>query len=909
MPTRTSWPLIQTVFVLSGAAALGYEIVWGRWLGTVLGASTMAACVVLCCYMGGLAAGAAFFGKLSARTAAPMLAYAAVEIQIAVLALLFPTFAAALLGLPGWMRTGAAVVVLLMPTFLMGGTLPLVIAWTEQAGLPEGRALGRLYGLNTLGAAGGCLVAGFALIPAAGLEATNALAAGANTLVAIVAYAIYRTARGAKATAAPERAAPVAAAPWHAASLLLLAFLSGLVALGLEILWIRELRIVLGSTTYTLTLVIATCILGLGAGGLWAGRVPEHAPVRRPLAEAQLLLLVVLALGFLALPRTPELVGRLRFAGDPWTGSLVSTALLCALLLLPATALQGYLFPLLGRLYMERGPRGRAVGHLYAVNTIGAVLGSLLATVVLIPLAGSAATYALFLALMAVSLLVYARFAGRGLRASFWLPAGLAIALVGLCAARRPGWTPANLGYGIGWTTMDPRTKILFFAEGRASTVLVERFLGGLTMRVDGKPVASTFYQDRANELMLGHLPALLTPRVRRGLVVGLGTAITLDALAQHELERLDAVELEPLVATGARFFAEDNRRVLERPELRLTFDDGFNYLHASDAEYDVITSDPIQPFFRGAATLYSADYFARARQRLARSGVMAAWLPLGNLGRGDFALVVRSFAEVFPYARIYWTGGGPDAVLVGRQIPWEEPAIVAAQYRYAADDLRSVYIDSAEEAAALLVADRDVMLGWAGPGPLTTVDRPRLEFSAPASLYADTIAQNLYELLQMRQTVRETGSLWRAVSIVLGYKAQIQGARDDELARQFFARTVPCGHDWRCALADRSGLLRRLLWRRAIAEGDRALARYADAHALAGGWWYSFTWPAGPGCESADIERGLAAYRAALRLSSPAVASERQRIGRRVAQVLAVLPRRCPQREDFAALAAEAMP
>jgi len=812
--SRVRWLLIQAAFVLSGACALGYEILWGRWLATVLGSSALAIAVVLASYMGGQALGAWGAGQLSSRLMRPLRTYVGVEVGLGLFALLFPSLVSGVLGLPGELRVGLAVALLFVPTVLLGATVPLVLAWSERALLPAGATLARLYGLNTLGAFVGCVAAGFWLIPELGLRATNALAAGGNfTIAAAIGWLAWKL---------PEPAGrPLPAEDGSAASgervplwlLNTLAALSGFATLGLEVVWIRLLRITLSSTTYTFTLVISTFILGIGLGGLVAGRVRENAPVLPRLTLAQLLLCaLVLAVWFL-LPAASarEVLG----TDADFAGALVATIALCATFLLAPTLVMGFLFPMLGRLYMQDGARGERIGQLYAFNTLGAVAGSIGTTVVLIPRIGSSASYLLLLGFMVVAALAYASLAS-GLS---WARAGagaLALAVAGL-ALFHPGWPVSYLGIGGHRSVIGENHEVLFFAEGASSTVLVEESYGHRGLRIDGKSVASTIPPDLANQLLLGHLPALLTDRVDSGLVVGLGTGITLESLGRHELERLDLVELEPRVQEGARYFDAWNGKVLERPELRVIIDDGYNYLHSADAHYDVVTSDPIQPFFRGAATLYSREFFELGRERLTERGVFAHWLPLANLSAEDLRMIARSFIDAFPYARLYWNGAF-GAVLVGRRVPWESPSIDGPGYARAAADLGRVYIDSREELEALLLADRAALAAWAGEGERNRVDLPLLEFSSPRSLFARTIEANLRELLAARDTMDRQGDAWQAIRDLLVLRTTTMMRGDPAATHRALLEALGCSRGRPpCSRVDASGSLRREGWMSAM--------------------------------------------------------------------------------------------
>ena len=529
------------------------------------------------------------------------------------------------------------------------------------------------------------------------------------------------------------------------------------------------------------------------------------------------------------------------------------------------------------------------------VKTVGAVLGSLLTTILFVPTIGSAASYLVCIGMMFLSLAIYVRISHKHLTFRPYIMIGAFCACFLALAVYRPGWTAAYLGR-TAFRTHEPLLNNLYFQEGAISTVLVEEVASGRGMLIDGKPVASTTFIDRLNQILLGHFPALLSNAFRHGMVIGLGTGMTLDSLAQHQFEHVDIVELEKTVFVGAKYFSEYNHHVLERPEVTTIVDDGFNYLHQARSQYDVITSDPIQPFFRSASTLYSSDYFARAQQRLTPDGVMAHWLPLAQMSVEDFKMIVRSFTDVFPHARLYWTGGLFDTVIVGKNRPWT--AMSAEHFEDAKRNLFEMNIESVDEVEALLIADQDILLRWAGDGPRNTIDLPFLEFSASRSLFIESGRENLRQLLMMRAQMPARSDAWRAISILLAYQSNIAPLRDDALSHHLLWNAISCdpSADHACPLIASSGLLRRQLWDLALRQGEQAFLRYRAAVALGKNETGSQPENVTDLFLREQLETSLSAFELARRLTALSRSDETQLFNRQIDLVKQSLPLNSPE-------------
>jgi spermidine synthase len=702
--------LIHGLFFASGASALVYQVVWVRRLALILGASHHAVSIVLAAFMGGLALGGVALGRRAARRAQPLRLYGWLELGIAACAVALPfvlhgvqalyvAIALALEDSAGGAPFAAAARVLLsfavlaVPTFLMGGTLPVLVAALVQRHADLHARLASLYAINTAGAAFGALAAGFLLLPALGVVRTEWLAAAAN--VAIAAVAIAR-ARGLERVE-PEAAEPVPAARAVAApagdereATLRLVFagtaLCGFGSLAFEVMWTRAISIVIGSSVYSFTVMLVAFLTGIAAGSALHAALPRRLSLGTHFA----LLLAGIAISTLAvslaIPQLPALAAQLKPVAlgaqfDPWT----ALGLCFAVMLVPCV-LHGMAFPLAGEARARLEARtARSVGELVGLNTAGSIAGSLAAGFVLIPyvglqssLLGISALYAVGAVMVAASALAAA---GVWRRVALATGVALTLAWLALATLAADPWDARRLGAFKNNESADlrrareadtdlPDVTMLYYREGRGSTVSVVEDLAGVRrLQIDGKPVASDASSDLRHELLLGHLPVLAHPAPRTALVVGLGAGITLGGVAAHPgLDAIDIVEIEPAVVEASRLFSHLHGDPLRDARVRLLLQDGRNHLLTTRRRYDVITSDPIHPWARGSAYLYTTEYYQLARERLAPGGVMCQWLPLYQLGDKDLRAAVGSFVDVFPEATLWSTPA--DAVLIGTTGP-----------------------------------------------------------------------------------------------------------------------------------------------------------------------------------------------------------------------------------------------
>jgi spermidine synthase len=767
---RSARPWAAGLFLLSGATALVYEVLWSRWLTLVLGHSAAAVGMVLAAFMAGLALGAALAGR-GAEGLSPRLSlalYGTLEVGIALFALASPGLIFALRdlvagqGAPLPVKGPLMALVLVPPTAMMGATLPLVCrALAGQEDL--GAAFPLLYGLNTLGATLGAFLAGFLALPWLGQTATLAWTAATNGAVGALALALARRQPGPHpATAAPgpgprspgprpTRAAPGPDArepdtcpepgPFPLAAALACAALAGAAAMAYEVAFTRVLTMILGSSVYGFSMVLTLFLVGIGLGSLLARRARPH---RRDFAFgwAQVAMAAAALGALLYIPLVPGLfVAWFPQADGSFPRVLaLQFCLATPVLLLPALC-TGLALPLLQQV---AAPALGRLGLLYAANTLGCIAGSTGAGLVLLGRVGAEGTLAAGIACNLVAAALALPWTGR--------PALPALALAALAGASllRPSWDPRLLAGGAGvYAALLARTahgleapgELLFYKDGLSTTVSVHRLGSIMYLRVNGKTDASTGQGDMATQLMLGHLPVLYHPRAHRAGIVGLGSGITAGAVAAHPgVREIEVAELEPAVLEAARFFAPWNAGVLDDPRLVVTLDDGRNHLLESRRSYDILSVEPSNPWIAGIGSLFTEEFYRLCRQRLAPGGVLCHWIHLRALDPRDLRMVLATFARVFPRGQM-WLGGPRDLLLLGfqgqdpgpglparLQAAWNTPRVRADLVRLGVEAPGGFY-------GRYLGAVED-LAGWLEGADLNTDDRPLLEFRAPLSLY-----------------------------------------------------------------------------------------------------------------------------------------------------------------------------
>ncbi len=786
---------------LSGGAALVYEVVWLRLLSLVMGSTAYALSAMLTAFLGGLAFGAWGAGRATRVRAPSLRAYAALELGIALLAGAMPAlvdgaapaFGAAYRALGESLlayslaQLAIAGGLLLLPTVLMGATLPVLTAAVVRGTEGLTARVGDLYGANSLGGALGAALAGFALLPALGMRGASLLAAGINVAVALLALVAARLtpASGAEAPAAARRPQPERRRDARADALddpappplavALLYAISGFATLALQVAWARVVGLSIGSTSYGFAITLSSFILGIALGSLAVARVGWSA--RRPVRSIAYLhfaiaLSAALSIGWLG--SLPIWVAALYADAGLSFGELVARQLVLvgATILLPTLAM-GALFPLVTEV-LHRGAAapGQAVGSTYAANTWGTIAGSFVAGFVLVPAVGMRATIALAAALSGAVGAAWLVPALRARRPGAALRAGIPVALLALVALTAPGWDRAILTsgpylYGRTLAALRPAGgstaeiaeawsrslgELLDYREGASGVVSLRRRGQKLSLQVGGK---SDAYSYASTQNLIAHLPLLLHGSARDALVIGLGSGNTLGSALSHGVERVDAVEISPEVVDFARrYFAPYNGGALDDPRARVLVGDGRNHLRHAGASYDAIVSQPSNPWISGSAALFTRDFFEEVRAHLRPGGVACVWFLITDEDASTLRSILRTFSDVFEQSFLFESLVLGEYVLIGTRdaARWSGAELARRiDGTRAGADLSRVGTLGAPELAGLLLLGPDGVRRYAATGAINTDDNAWLEFVGPRSIGAGDRLRAQRELEALR--------------------------------------------------------------------------------------------------------------------------------------------------------------
>ena len=731
---------LLVLFFFSGVSSLVYQVVWARMLTVVFGTTLLATSTVLSAFMAGLALGSWVLGRYIDRCKHPLRIFAALEVGIGLFALFFPSISAnlgnaygALVGLQGnfylfsLTRFGLCFALLLIPTALMGGTLPVVAKFAVRRLGRLGGRVGQLYAVNTLGAVVGVLAATFGLMEGLGLQGTTQAIAVVNFLVAGAAWLWGRQ----RAVEVGERAAKKISHSDRVLWGVLAGFaISGFAALGYEVAWMRLLMVSFSfNSHYEFSIVLVAFLSGLSLGG-WLGSrlLSQRTDLLSIFVGIQFLIGACGALSVLAFAHLSVLVEPIQQADSWWMSRTGVFFTAVAIMLLPTVAM-GIIFPLVGQIYTRQLARlGRGIGDIGAVNSLGAVGGAFVTGFVLIPLLGTEWSVKVLAALNGLVGLTLALISEQRKRLVWGGAAGLAFLLV---------LVPSDVLRRIAEPVAVNR-ELVFYQEGAEGVITVEQQTDGFRkMALNGGGQVPTDYSSLQIFRLLGHLPLLLHPDPQEVLVVSLGGGIALGGAAQYEPRRITCVELVPEVIDAARsHFGEFNHHVLENPtawNIELVIDDGRNFLFSSRDTYQIITGDATHPTSADSWVLYTKEFYELCRARLSDDGIMAQWLPFHGLPPDDYQTIVRTFKHVFPHTTLWRSNN--YSIMVGTMQPqaidWERLNEKMAPPRVHRS-LEGIDLGNAFALLNTLVMDEVALRRYVGEGPLNTDDHPHISFVSP---------------------------------------------------------------------------------------------------------------------------------------------------------------------------------
>jgi spermidine synthase len=763
-------PLLMILFAASGCAALVYEIVWYQMLQLVIGSTAISLGVLLATVMGGLCLGSLTLPRyLKRRQYHPLRVYGAIEIGIGICAILVRIFmplvdwiyvSAVGHGLPAiLLRAIMCAIILLPPTILMGASLPAVARWIQTT--PRGVSwFGLLYGANTAGAVFGCLLAGFYLLRVFDMASATYFAAGLNALIGFISYSVAKVTpdQSTEETSATETSTPkqseaeilasqsATSSNWN---IYLTIALSGASALGAEVVWTRLLGLMLGATVYTFSIILAIFLVGLGIGSGVGSIVSRSVRAAAALGYSQLLLAAAIAWTAFSLARSiPYWPINPLLSHDPWF-TFQTDLVRVIWAILPATLLWGASFPLaLAAAANKDDDPGRLVGAIYAANTAGAIAGALAFSVILIPRIGTQNCERTLIVMAAISALVV-------LGPYVWkhrAKLGAAIVLIsmlgaGYLVASTPAVPPALIAYGRRFLINLNTSEILYVGEGLNSSIAISRYNdGAIQFHVSGKVEASTEMYDMRLQRALGHLAGLVHPDPKSVLIVGFGAGVTAGSFVTYpDIKKIVVCEMEPLVPPAAtKYFDAQNYDVARDPRTTIVYDDARHFVLTTRDKFDIITSDPIHPWVKGSATLYSKEYFQMVKDHLNPGGVVTQWVPLYESNEETVQSEIATFLDVFPGGTVWANaidGAGYDLFLLGQNGPTKinvdqlQARLDSPEYSHVAQSLRDVGFNSAVDLLSIYSGQDAELRPWLTDATINLDSNLRLQYMAGMAL------------------------------------------------------------------------------------------------------------------------------------------------------------------------------
>ncbi|MBN4053641.1 fused MFS/spermidine synthase [Haliea sp. AH-315-K21] len=772
---RSAYFFLILLFVGSGASALIYELVWYQLIGLVIGVSSISLGILLAVFMGGMCIGSLLLPRLVSSKHHPLKIYAFLEVGIAIFGILLlyamPLlrnlyFGTATEGFLDYVLRGLfAGICLLPPTILMGATLPAIARWVKST--PTGVSwLGLFYGGNIAGAVLGTMLAGFYLLRVYDIEVATFVAVAFNLVVASTALVVSRQIVYEK-DASKEHFYIIKEA-WP---IYVTAMLSGATALAAEVLWTRHLSLFIGATVYGFALILSVFLIGLGVGSTFGSRLALHLKSPKiALGLCQMLLCILMAwAAFLVTQNLPY--WEVNVAGNqPWQ-RLQIDFWRCMIAMFPAAVLWGASFPLAlasiasGEKASAEKDSASLVGGVYAANTFGAIIGALAGGFILVPWIGSQMTQQIIILVSGASaLMVLISSADVIKTSSRKMLTGTAVLIISFASVFAvPPILEEVIAYGRYLPAFGQGVNVIYAGEGLTASIAVTQEGDGIfNYHNSGKIQASSYPQDMRLQRMLGHLTTLIPENQDNFLVIGLGAGITAGAVAiDPNAGKVTVAELEPLVPEViSTYFSEFNFDVVNNPVVDIHVDDGRHFLQTTDMTFDGITSDPLDPWVKGAAALYTKEFWQLAKSKLNPGGVVTVFVQLYESTEEAVKSEVGTFMKVFPNGAVFantQTGAGYDLVLVGMadddRIDVDRMIERFNHPRYAQvrASLAEVRLDNVTDLLSTFAGQPEDLAHWLEGADINIDKNMRLQYLAGMGL-------NLYENIEIYNNMLQQG-------------------------------------------------------------------------------------------------------------------------------------------------------
>ena len=786
--------LIYLCFFLSGAAGLMYEIIWTRFFSLTFGATTYSITTVLTAFMSGLALGSLLLGRVADRIKQRLLLYGWIELLVGLYALVFPVLfrisSHIYLTLIGWGEVGSfqklslkfvlSFLIMLIPTTLMGGSLPLLSRFIIQDLKGVSSRLGLLYSVNTSGAVVGTYLVGFHLISSIGLNASILAASLMNISIGLT-MILYAKKSGIEGRVALESSMPSSSSSDVSLTgqeravirFAIAAFMvSGFVSLSHEVVWTRILSLIIGSSTYAFTMILIGFLIGIALGSYVISHTELIPPGR---INLMLFSWIEIGIGISAYALIP-LFSKLPFVmlkafeinPDNYNFITFYQFVLSLFIVILPTTLMGATLPVIGKI-VSREVRsvGASIGNIYFFNTFGAIFGSFFAGFLFIPYLGTLNTLKLGICInillgMGGFLMVLTLNKKRTVLLVSLTASCMVLAMVWFSR-----WDSSLMDSGVsiyGKTLLESVKKsrgfnqaarVLYLQEGINATINIRKSEGGIYLKTNGKTDASTDKADMTTQIFLGYLPVMLHPNPRKALIIGLASGVTAGTVAQYDsISHVDIAEIEPSMVKAASYFKDVNHNILEDPKAHIILNDGRNHLLETKEKYDLIISEPSNPWISGVGSLYTTDFFKIAAAKLKPGGILCQWIHCYSLSSENLKMILNTLALSFEDVQL-WTSDIGDLLVIGSNAgimvdPTRIESVINYNQRTKTDFSEYMHVEYSTEILGRLLLDRSGVIAFSHGGRINSDNHPYLEFLAPRDLYLSEMEPIYLRLLSL---------------------------------------------------------------------------------------------------------------------------------------------------------------